>query len=378
MVTNIFLGLPPPNVVKWIREEAERKHQEMLKTPLSFTATEDNSSVSLVCFDRMLDGFGDSWCKLDYSMDGKSWQAYIDPDSDDETLHRGKIISLSKGETVYFKATLGDVEGNPNLNGFRSNNGLKYHCFIMEGSIEADGNIQFLLENSGTKIDVPENCYYRIFSDCGNLTKAPALPATTLASGCYSSMFSSCISLTKAPALPATTLAEYCYSYMFSSCTSLVQAPALPAETLALYCYQHMFSDCTSLTQAPALPATDLDGYCYSGMFFGCTSLVQAPALPATSLDGYCYSIMFFGCTSLTKAPDLPATALVGYCYNSMFTYCTSLNSININFTSWDPSDATLDWVTSVSSSGTFTCPTGLPEEFGNDKIPHGWTVVRK
>ena len=67
-----------------------------------------------------------------------------------------------------------------------------------------------------------------------------------------------------------------------------------------------------------------------------------------------------------------------------MFSGCTSLNSINVNFSAWNPPDATYasgatyDWVYNVSSSGTFTCPAGLPEEFGSDRIPSGWTVVRK
>ena len=131
------------------------------------------------------------------SMDGKTWNTYIDPDRGDSTLHRGKIINLNKGETVYFKATLGDVEGNPNLNGFLYNEGMKEQYFVMEGSIKADGNIQFLLENSGTKMDVPVYCYNRMFKGCTALTQAPALPATTLASGCYSSMFYYCTKVTE-------------------------------------------------------------------------------------------------------------------------------------------------------------------------------------
>ena len=88
-------------------------------------------------------------------MDGKSWDTYIDPDSDDEELHRGKIINLKKGETVYFRATLGKGDENPNMNGFSSEDGMIWHYFVMEGSIKADGNIQFLLENTGTEMKVP-------------------------------------------------------------------------------------------------------------------------------------------------------------------------------------------------------------------------------
>jgi hypothetical protein len=116
MATNIYLGLPPPNVVKWIKDNYK---PDMTKVPLHFTANEDGSSVSLGCYDAYdTSDFIDSWCKLDYSMDGKTWQTYIDPDNEDESLRRGKVINLNKDETVYFRATLGNVPENPNLNGF--------------------------------------------------------------------------------------------------------------------------------------------------------------------------------------------------------------------------------------------------------------------
>jgi hypothetical protein len=191
----------------------------MLKVPLHFTANEDNSSVSLVCYDDWyLGDICDSFVKLDYSMDGTTWNTYIDPDSSDETLHRGKVINLNKGDTVYFKATLGKDDENPNMNGFAyydEDEGeeyiTKWHYFVMEGSIKADGNIQFLLENTGTEIDVPDYCYYKMFNGCTSLTQAPALPAITLVNSCYYEMFRGCTNLTKAPELPATTLANNCY-----------------------------------------------------------------------------------------------------------------------------------------------------------------------
>ena len=60
-----------------------------------------------------------------------------------------------------------------------------------------------------------------MFFNCQSLTKAPELPATTLADGCYQYMFKACQSLTKAPELPATTLADGCYLCMFDGCQSL-------------------------------------------------------------------------------------------------------------------------------------------------------------
>lgn len=60
-----------------------------------------------------------------------------------------------------------------------------------------------------------------------------------------------------------------------------------------------------------------------------------------------------------------------------MFSNCNKLNNINVNFSVWDPeNNATRFWVIDVSSSGTFICPETLPQEFGSDRIPTGWTVV--
>jgi hypothetical protein len=96
-----------------------------------------------------------------------------------------------------------------------------------------------------------------MFYDCTSLTKAPDLPATTLANNCYDYMFYGCTSLAKAPALPATTLGEHCYDAMFQGCTSLAKAPELPATTLASYCYRYMFYNCSKLNRITML-ATDI------------------------------------------------------------------------------------------------------------------------
>ena len=169
-----------------------------------------------------------------------------------------------------------------------------------------------------------------------------------------------------------------CYSYMFSGCTSLTAAPELPATTLASNCYSYMFSGCTSLTAAPELPATTLASYCYYFMFNGCTSLTAAPELPATTLaEGRCYGSMFKGCTSLTAVPALPATTLVSGCYYDMFSGCTNLDALEVNFTEW-LGDATHYWLSGVKSTGTFTCPSALPQTRGTSNIPTNWTIITK
>ena len=155
-------------------------------------------------------------------------------------------------------------------------------------------------------------------------------------------------------------------------------------ETLVIpadYCFKSLFSGCASLTQAPELPATTLAERCYIFMFSGCTSLTQAPELPATTLAEACYYEMFGDCTSLTQAPELPATTLPTVsgvkngCYSGMFSDCTSLSRIRVSFDDWNDGLHTLEWVKDVAPAGTFICPKDLPLEYGERRIPTGWTV---
>ena len=137
-----------------------------------------------------------------------------------------------------------------------------------------------------------------------------------------------------------------------------------------------MFSNCTSLTTAPTLPATTLASSCYSNMFYCCTSLTAAPELPATTLAVECYGKMFFGCTSLTAAPVLPATTLADGCYGSMFFGCSNLNYIKAMFATTPSTSYTRDWVSDVSSTGTFVKNAAATWDVrGSEGIPTGWTV---
>ena len=72
-------------------------------------------------------------------------------------------------------------------------------------------------------------------------------------------MFYNCSSLTKAPELPATTLAENCYGSMFQYCTALTQAsfPNLEKDTVATEVVenQYAFYDAT-----PDIETTCKDG----------------------------------------------------------------------------------------------------------------------
>ena len=162
---------------------------------------------------------------VEYSTDHNAW-----------TVWNGSEISSVSGK-LYLRG-----RGNTT---FRSSYGARLR---LSARAACSGNIQTLLEYSNPPTSIhTSHCYWSMFDGCTNLTKAPALPATTLANYCYEYMFYDCTNLTTAPELPATTLTEYCYESMFKGCTNLTKAPALPATTLANYCYGHMFEGCTSL-----------------------------------------------------------------------------------------------------------------------------------
>ena len=61
-----------------------------------------------------------------------------------------------------------------------------------------------------------------------------------------------------------------------------------------------------------------------------------------------------------------------------MFNGCTNLSSIEVDFIDWKSDlSATTDWLKNVSPTGTFTCPSILPETYGTSYIPEGWTLLR-
>ena len=194
---------------------------------LCFTAKADQSMLRLSQFGSP-DGIN-----LQTSTDGKSWTPY----------NVGDVITINSGEKVYFKAA--------GQNSRMATSPQNYHKFDFIGEFEASGNVNSLLEEDPNiartmSLENREFCYAYLFSSA-HLTKAPELPATTLAYGCYAMMFQGCESLTQAPVLPATTLTNFCYYYMFENCTSLTQAPELPAYQLVDNCYAYMFQGCTSL-----------------------------------------------------------------------------------------------------------------------------------
>ena len=182
--------------------------------PLTFKATQDSSTVKLTkigspsgSFQTSRDG-GNTW--VDYTID--------------------TAITLNTGDEVSFRAKTNRTS--------MQYSDIHFY-FVMTGKIEAWHNVMSLYRTNdfATYNTVMSYAFTDLFRDCTSLTKAPVLPATTLAEGCYNNMFRGCSTLTSAPELPATTLATSCYSGMFRGCSKLkeIRVYATTTATDALY-----------------------------------------------------------------------------------------------------------------------------------------------
>ena len=340
-----------------------------------FISNQDGSSVGLAQIA--------SHQTLEYSLDGVSWG----------NMTTATTFSLSKDVVLYVRGKLTD-----------NNSDTDFTQFTITGAIEARGNINYIWDYENLNAPLKERCGWSLFKNCTglcevahatlpsmtlayacyqdllfgctNIKKSPELPAMVMEKECYRGMFVDCASLTDAPCLPALKLAEQCYMDMFVRCYNLEYAPSLPADTLLPYCYNGMFVECTNLLEAPKLPALALADHCYASMFAGCTNLASAPALPATTLAPWCYYCMFFGCKRITASPQLPAAILTEGCYYKMFKQCSNLQKITCLATDISAEQCLVEWVKSISSSGTFIKHQNMSSwPSGNNGIPSGWNI---
>ena len=306
---------------------------------------------------------------------------YTLPDSLQYSVGGGDWTSLEAKTPISFGGAAGALRmRGKSLEGMaNSNQDFAYIVFWDDDvKVSCSGDIRTLVDfERPTTVDTSNARFSHLFQNCSVLTKAPALPAETLADDCYESMFEGCTSLTSAPALPAERLSRSCYARMFYGCENLTSAPALDAEILADACYLRMFYGCENLTSAPKLAAEKLADSCYARMFEGCTSLDSAPALDSKTLADLCYASMFYGCENLTSAPALPAETLVPYCYDSMFSGCMNLNSVTMLAKDIPAEECLVGWLKNVSETGIFTMAATMDETTLRKYIPSGWTVKK-
>lgn len=193
---------------------------------------------------------------IEYSRDKKTWIALTFNSS--ETINIGNT-----GDKIFLRGN------NPNglsMISTESEDEYVYSNFTMRGSISASGNIQTLLDQTGSRKDVPERGFAFLFRDCDALISAPNLPATTLSYECYARMFMQS-SIVEAPELPAKTLCMRCYVEMFSLCESLTRVGKMAVENMAEQACEAMYSACSSLRTLPKINALYFPSYAMDYMF---------------------------------------------------------------------------------------------------------------
>lgn len=174
-----------------------------------------------------------------------------------------------------------------------------------------------------------------------------------------------------------------CYAWsfyqLFNENHALITSPEIPADTLGESCCRGMLRN-TDITEAPDIRATLLIYTCCYDMLTLCTSLLRFPRFSANTANGMALYGMCAYDTSLTSANLESIEEVKTDSLTNLFNGCKSLNEISVGFTSWtyNGNSCTKRWVSGVASSGTFIKPTALPEEYGVDRIPEGWTVVNK
>ena len=198
----------------------------MANPSMSFKATQDNSTIQLTQVGNP------NPVSLEYMTNG-SWTPYTIGDT---------ITLANVGDEVFFRAT----SGANNKFGTDASN---YHQFVMTGEIEANYSINYLLNQNATDSTLADNSYlfYKLFSGCSALKKAPELPETTMDESCYAYMFQG-TSIEKMPNMPVATLAVDCYKGMFQGNTALTTV-MLEDTTMANGCYDSMFKGCSSLAE---------------------------------------------------------------------------------------------------------------------------------
>lgn len=289
---------------------------------------------------------GANYCPNDWTVVNVGWEFYFEAEAANVTVglssvgtppavnlemsdnaaswtpFTGTVTLANIGDRVYFRAATG---GNARFASSESD----YRSFTLSGAAGAHGNIMSLLDGTNnTNVAITGTyAFAGLFKNCGNLTSAPDLPATTLS--------------------------NYCYCGMFEGCTSILTPPALPITTMQTGCYKRMFKGCSALTDVAGLTASAIVQDCCYEMFANCTSIASASV----------------GASSITSNG-----------YAGLFNGCTGLNSLAVGFDSWG-SDATYlaDWVKGVAASGIFICSTALGTDAtiarGDNRCPLGWNV---
>ena len=173
------------------------------------------------------------------------------------------------------------------------------------------------------------------------------------------------------------------FAGLFYGTTTLIDVSKLiiPALTCMSSSYNGMFRGCTNLTTAPELPAINSAQDCYSSMFEGCINLEIAPEINLENMSQNCCKRMF--CMSrttklttpkMTKSPILRCATGASGCYEEMFK--GNGNLIEVTCLKTDSIDSCTNFLTNVSTTGTFYKSPLKTDWTSSGKIPSGWTII--
>lgn len=112
----------------------------------------------------------------------------------------------------------------------------------------------------------------------------------------------------------------------------------------------------------------------YIGGNVACSGNIMSLANFNTIPSEYQFYDLFQG-SDITSAPDMPATTLTKGCYSKIFNGCSKLNYVKAMFTDISAQDCLTDWLSGVSSTGTFIKSKDATWSNTDAKIPSGWTV---
>lgn len=175
-----------------------------------------------------------------YSFDKLVWQDF-DIDQDTPVEMRGYVDSNSSTSTLYIR-----LKDNVTKDEYDSTSYTKFEILRESGTgyVDVLGDIRSMQQD---KYALQSYEFFGLFFGCSIIHRLPDLPCMNLANDCYNMIFSECWEALYPPKLYATKLADSCYAGMFLSCTSLIKAPILVSSDVNKSAYAYMFSNCTSL-----------------------------------------------------------------------------------------------------------------------------------
>ncbi len=187
------------------------------------------------------------------------------------------------------------------------------------------------------------------------------------------------LSLLKGDNYESTTgIGSYTFCNLFYPCTGIVHAHDLVIPLLNEQgMFFRLFRGCTSLVSAPSLPQTEIPSWGFREMFYECTLLPTIANMVATTFGNTCCQAMYQGCTSLTSVTLPTPTSYSGTGqFQLMFYNCSNLSYVKFLATDISTENCTNNWLSGVSSTGTFIQASGVSWASGASGIPTNWLSV--